>query len=48
MDAILDEYRSIAATVTYSKPTCGFVSGMDGRIIGEDEQVDAEYFVRHT
>jgi acyl transferase domain-containing protein/NADPH:quinone reductase-like Zn-dependent oxidoreductase/acyl carrier protein len=45
MDAILEEYRAIAASVTHRKPTCGFISGMDGQMINS---VDAEYWIRHT
>lgn len=45
MDPILEEYGAVAATVEYNKPTCTYVSGMDGRIV---EGVDAAYWVRHT
>jgi thioester reductase-like protein len=48
MDPILEEYRKVAATVEYMKPSCLFVSGMEGQIVEEDDHVSTDYWVRHT
>ncbi|CAL8125824.1 unnamed protein product [Orchesella dallaii] len=50
MEPMLAEYKRIAQNIKYCKPTtgCRYVSGMLGKILGEDETLDADYWVKHT
>jgi acyl transferase domain-containing protein len=47
MDPILDSYGKLASKITYRKPSCTFVSGMEGRLLLEEE-VTSKYWVDHT
>jgi acyl transferase domain-containing protein len=45
MDAMLDEFRAVAAGLTYAPPTIPLISDMTGEPIGVP---DADYWVRHV
>lgn len=47
LDSILDEFESVAQTVTYSSPRLGFVSCMTGKAVESDEVTNANYWRRH-
>jgi acyl transferase domain-containing protein/SAM-dependent methyltransferase len=47
LDPILDEFESVAQTVTYSPPRLGFVSCLTGRMVESDEVTNASYWRRH-
>ena len=46
MDPILDEFRSIAATVNFASPDKTIISNVTGEPWG-DEQLTADYWVEH-
>jgi thioester reductase-like protein len=48
MDPMLPEYESVASRISYGKPTCTYISGMDGKIVEEQGDINAQYWVRHT
>lgn len=48
MDPMLQPYRKIAKKINYGSPTITYVSGMLGKILGEDDKITAEYWVHHT
>ncbi len=47
LDSILDEFESVAATVSYSSPRLGFVSCLTGKMVNSDEVTNANYWRRH-
>lgn len=47
LDPILDEFESVANTVTYSPPRLAFVSCLTGRMVEGDEVTNAGYWRRH-
>ncbi|GGB53277.1 polyketide synthase [Tistrella bauzanensis] len=47
MRPMLDDFRAVARSVTYARPSIGIVSGLTGRVAG-DEIRDPEYWVRHV
>ncbi|MER5853572.1 type I polyketide synthase [Streptomyces sp. NPDC002012] len=48
MDAMLDEFRTVAEGLTFHRPEIGIVSNVTGRTAGPDELCDPEYWVRHV
>jgi acyl transferase domain-containing protein len=48
MDAMLAEFRAVAATLTYHPPTIPLVSGLDGEIATPDRVCSPDYWVRHV
>ncbi|MFG2556026.1 SDR family NAD(P)-dependent oxidoreductase [Streptomyces sp. NPDC048581] len=48
MDPILDDFREVAAGLTWNAPQLAVVSGLTGRIAEPDELCSAEYWVRHV
>ncbi|WP_425435738.1 SDR family NAD(P)-dependent oxidoreductase [Lentzea kentuckyensis] len=47
MDPVLDEFRDVAADLTFSPPSIPVVSTLTGRLAG-DELCDPEHWVRHA
>lgn len=47
MEPILDEFRQVAASVTYHKPTLPLVSNLTGQLAGQ-EILTPDYWVRHV
>jgi acyl transferase domain-containing protein len=47
MDAVLDDYRAVLATVEFRPPKLKYVSNVTGTWITEAECTDPEYWVRH-
>ncbi|MCP2341051.1 type I polyketide synthase [Actinomadura rupiterrae] len=48
MDSMLDEFREIAASVSYHEPRIPIVSNVTGRIASAAELADPDYWVRHV
>lgn len=48
MDTMLEDFRAIAQSCSYSKPSIPVVSNVSGRIGEEDAFTNAEYWVRHV
>nr|AZF85946.1 type I polyketide synthase [Catenulispora sp.] len=48
MDPMLEDFRAIAETVTYSPPTLPVVSNVTGELVSADEVSTADYWVRHV
>ncbi|MFC4469420.1 SDR family NAD(P)-dependent oxidoreductase [Streptomyces xiangluensis] len=48
MDPILDDFRRVAAGLTWNAPQLAVVSGLTGRIAEPEELCSAEYWVRHV
>ncbi|MCF2527159.1 SDR family NAD(P)-dependent oxidoreductase [Yinghuangia soli] len=47
MDAVLDEFRTVAAGLRYTEPHTPVVSNLTGRLARPGELTDPEYWVRH-
>ncbi|WP_329213236.1 SDR family NAD(P)-dependent oxidoreductase [Streptomyces sp. NBC_00683] len=48
MDPMLDEFRTIAAGLTYGSPSVPIVSNLTGTVAGADELADPSYWVRQV
>ncbi|WP_394427927.1 SDR family NAD(P)-dependent oxidoreductase [Streptomyces sp. SGAir0957] len=48
MDAMLDDFRAVAARVRYDTPTVPVVSNLTGALATGDDLVTPEYWVRHV
>src|SRR5690606_19051856 len=48
MEPMLDEFESVARTVTFRSPRIGYVSGMTGRLASGTEVSNAAYWRRHS
>lgn len=48
MDILLPEYRKVVSTIKLSPPKLTYISGVTGKIIDDDEVIDASYWIRHT
>ncbi|MCB1741758.1 MAG: SDR family NAD(P)-dependent oxidoreductase [Gammaproteobacteria bacterium] len=47
MDPILDEFRTVASSVTFRPPTKRLLSNVDGQVIEDDRVLDADYWTSH-
>ncbi|WP_258036747.1 type I polyketide synthase, partial [Streptomyces sp. SM10] len=47
MDAVVEEFRTVAEGLTYHEPTLAVVSDVTGNVLSADEIRDPEYWVRH-
>ncbi|MER6548140.1 SDR family NAD(P)-dependent oxidoreductase [Streptomyces sp. NPDC001250] len=48
MEPMLDEFRAVVAGLEFAEPGVPFVSTLTGRLVGEGELADPEYWVRHV
>ncbi|MGC0367062.1 acyl transferase domain-containing protein/short-subunit dehydrogenase [Rhodococcus sp. 27YEA15] len=48
MDAILDEFETVAAGLTFASPTIPIVSTLTGQLVGAEELTTPDYWVRHV
>ena len=48
MDAMLDEFREVAASISYAPPRMAVVSDVTGCGAAPGELEDPEYWVRHV
>ncbi|MBM7443111.1 acyl transferase domain-containing protein, partial [Streptomyces sp. HB132] len=48
MDAMLEEFRAVAETLTFHAPQAAIVSNVSGRVVSDDEICSADYWVRHV
>ncbi|MFI2779953.1 SDR family NAD(P)-dependent oxidoreductase, partial [Streptomyces sp. ALB3] len=48
MDAMLEEFRTIAEGLTFHRPEIALVSNVTGQVVTGDELCSADYWVRHV
>nr|APD71871.1 type I polyketide synthase 6 [Streptomyces sp.] len=48
MDAMLDEFQTVAKGLTFAAPTIPIVSTLTGQLVGAEELTTPEYWVRHV
>ncbi|MEU1488572.1 type I polyketide synthase [Streptomyces sp. NPDC005752] len=48
MDAMLDEFRTVAEGLTFHPPGIAIVSNVTGRVVSDEEICSADYWVRHV
>ncbi|WP_037845468.1 acyltransferase domain-containing protein, partial [Streptomyces sp. NRRL S-455] len=48
MDAMLDDFRTVAESLTFHRPEIGIVSNVTGQVVSGDEVCSADYWVRHV
>ncbi|MEU1488454.1 type I polyketide synthase [Streptomyces sp. NPDC005752] len=48
MDAMLEDFRTVAETLTYRAPQTAIVSNVSGLVVSGDEMCSADYWVRHV
>ncbi|WP_435856683.1 SDR family NAD(P)-dependent oxidoreductase, partial [Streptomyces mutomycini] len=48
MDAMLDDFRTVAEGLTFNPPAIGIVSNVSGRVVSDEEICSADYWVRHV
>ncbi|MEV5162847.1 SDR family NAD(P)-dependent oxidoreductase, partial [Streptomyces sp. NPDC053728] len=48
MEAMLDDFRAVAETLTFHQPEIAIVSNVTGRVVTDDEVGSADYWVRHV
>ncbi|WP_331754621.1 SDR family NAD(P)-dependent oxidoreductase (plasmid) [Streptomyces sp. NBC_00012] len=48
MDAMLDDFRAVAASLTFNAPQLPIVSDVTGEVLSVEEIQDPEYWVRHV
>ncbi|MEV3934315.1 type I polyketide synthase, partial [Streptomyces sp. NPDC049944] len=48
MEAMLDDFRAVAETLTFQRPEIGIVSNVTGQMVSGDEICTPEYWVRHV
>ncbi|KUN83522.1 hypothetical protein AQJ64_17195 [Streptomyces griseoruber] len=48
MDAVLDDFRTVGARLTYARPRIPVVSALTGRVAEGEDLTTAEFWVRHV
>ncbi|MBB4903753.1 type I polyketide synthase, partial [Streptomyces griseomycini] len=48
VDAVLDDFRTVARTLTYGTPTIPIVSTLTGTVLSPEQARDPEHWVRHA
>ena len=48
MEPMLDEFERVAASTRFSPPRVGLISNLTGRVLPDDQVVDAQYWRRHV
>ncbi len=48
IEPMLDEFRQVASSITYSEPKIPLVSNLTGELLGAEQATDANYWVAHV